>query len=159
MAVALRKLICNGGYVEEKELPLPNFKEKLCVMNEYRKQNHLCDVVLLAGEREFPAHRAVLSASSKFFEGLFTSQMKETSEEKVGVTFARLVVISWERNRAKKKIGHLNFVRLTGSTVGRGLGPPFKKSAGLHMMSILFCIKGTLIGTVSHLKTGRNSWG
>ena len=83
MSILLKQTISKAGYYEEREPEAQFFKEKMNIMNQYRKENHLCDVVLLIGDREFPAHRAILSASSKFFEGLFASHMKEATEQKV----------------------------------------------------------------------------
>ena len=52
-------------------------------INKYRQQSELCDVVLEVGSREFQAHRAVLSASCAFFEGLFSSEMKEKKQDRI----------------------------------------------------------------------------
>ena len=50
-------------------------------LNILRKQDHLCDVILVTkDETEFKAHRNVLSAASPFFHKLFHSDMKENQE-------------------------------------------------------------------------------
>ena len=50
-------------------------------LNMQRKQDHLCDVTLVThDEKEFKAHRNVLSAASPFFDKLFESDMKENRE-------------------------------------------------------------------------------
>ena len=50
-------------------------------LNMQRKQDHLCDVTLVAhDEKEFKAHRNVLSAASPFFHKLLESDMKENRE-------------------------------------------------------------------------------
>ena len=50
-------------------------------LNMLRKQDHLCDVILVTkDDTEFKAHRNVLSAASPFFHKLFHSDMKETQE-------------------------------------------------------------------------------
>ena len=46
-------------------------------MEQFRRQGILCDTTLLVEGLEFPAHRNVLAASSAYFLGLFTSDMKE----------------------------------------------------------------------------------
>ena len=51
-------------------------------LNMLRKQDHLCDVTLVTkDDKEFKAHRNVLSAASPFFHKLFHSDMKENQEE------------------------------------------------------------------------------
>ena len=50
-------------------------------LNMQRKQDHLCDVTLVTNDdKEFKAHRNVLSAASPFFDKLFESDMKENRE-------------------------------------------------------------------------------
>ena len=55
-------------------------------LDEYRKQERLCDIKVLVEGSEFPAHRAVLAANSGFFEGLFCTGLKENMEDSVRVT-------------------------------------------------------------------------
>lgn len=52
-------------------------------LNKYRQQGQLCDVVLKVGSCEFAAHRAVLSASCAFFEGLFASGLNEKEQYRI----------------------------------------------------------------------------
>ncbi|XP_078353486.1 kelch-like protein 24 [Oculina patagonica] len=50
-------------------------------LNMQRKQDHLCDVTLVTkDDKEFKAHRNVLSAASPFFHKLLQSDMKENRE-------------------------------------------------------------------------------
>ena len=50
-------------------------------LNVLRKQDHLCDVTLVTkGDKEFKAHRNVLSAASPFFLKLLQSDLKENRE-------------------------------------------------------------------------------
>ena len=50
-------------------------------LNMLRRQDHLCDVTLVTkDDKEFKAHRNVLSAASPFFCKLFQSDMKENRE-------------------------------------------------------------------------------
>ena len=54
-------------------------------LNELRKEKELCDIIITIGERSFPAHRAVLAASSRYFKVMFTSGFKESSADKVNI--------------------------------------------------------------------------
>ena len=50
-------------------------------LNMLRRQDHLCDITLVTkGDKEFKAHRNVLSAASPFFFKLLQSDMKENRE-------------------------------------------------------------------------------
>ena len=50
-------------------------------LNMLRRQDHLCDVTLeTKDDKEFKAHRNVLSAASPFFSKLLQSDMKENRE-------------------------------------------------------------------------------
>ncbi|XP_006639441.1 kelch-like protein 1 isoform X1 [Lepisosteus oculatus] len=52
-------------------------------MESYLKQQQLCDVILIAGDRKIPAHRLVLSAVSDYFAAMFTSDVCEAKQEEV----------------------------------------------------------------------------
>lgn len=52
-------------------------------LNEFRKDETLCDIVLTVQGMCFPAHRNILSANSEFFKALFANEMKESSERVV----------------------------------------------------------------------------
>ena len=48
-------------------------KSILTTMNNLRKSNTLCDVILQVENQDFPAHRIVLAACSDYFCAMFTS--------------------------------------------------------------------------------------
>lgn len=50
-----------------------------------RCHRKLCDVVLRAGEREIPTHRAILSACSSYFLAMFTHELLESEQEVVEI--------------------------------------------------------------------------
>jgi len=58
-------------------------REVLDQMNEYRLSGKLCDIVLRAEDDSFPAHRVVLSAASKYFNGMFCNNMAECQLKEV----------------------------------------------------------------------------
>ena len=47
-------------------------KSILTTMNNLRKCNTLCDVILRVGDKDFPVHRIVLAACSDYFCAMFT---------------------------------------------------------------------------------------
>nr|XP_018671645.1 kelch-like protein 12 [Ciona intestinalis] len=50
-----------------------------------RSNRRYCDVTLVAEGQKFPAHRAILAASSKYFDTMFSSQMKEEFERVIKI--------------------------------------------------------------------------
>ncbi|XP_072515488.1 zinc finger and BTB domain-containing protein 21 [Salminus brasiliensis] len=50
----------------------------LGVLNDQRLRGHLCDVVLVVGENRYQAHRSVLSASSEYFQSVFSRSDSES---------------------------------------------------------------------------------
>ncbi|XP_033120037.1 kelch-like protein 12 [Anneissia japonica] len=58
-------------------------KGMLMSMNELRKQELLCDVVLCVEKQMFPAHRIVMAASSDYFCAMFTGEMFESHRQQV----------------------------------------------------------------------------
>lgn len=51
-------------------------------MNDFRKQGILCDTTLVVEGIRFSAHKNILAASSPYFLGLFTTELKDISDEK-----------------------------------------------------------------------------
>ena len=52
----------------------------LTSINKLRKEKKLCDVTLKVGEKEFCAHRVVLSACSDYFCAMFTGDLEESHQ-------------------------------------------------------------------------------
>ena len=52
------------------------------ILNDFRKHNVLCEVVIVVHGRSFYAHRNVLAAASPYFRAMFTSNMREQIESK-----------------------------------------------------------------------------
>ena len=54
-------------------------------LEKLRVEGTFCDVVIVAGDREINAHKAVLSAASSYFKAMFTCNLAETSLTKVPI--------------------------------------------------------------------------
>lgn len=54
-------------------------KDSFSKFNEYRKNDSLCDVTIKIGSSLFRAHKVVLSASSEYFNCMFTTGLRENS--------------------------------------------------------------------------------
>ncbi|XP_054271966.1 kelch-like protein 5 [Macrosteles quadrilineatus] len=52
-------------------------------METYLLKNQLTDVTLIAGSRQIPAHRLVLSAGSEYFSAMFTSNLRESCQSEI----------------------------------------------------------------------------
>nr|XP_018671641.2 kelch-like protein 12 isoform X5 [Ciona intestinalis] len=50
-----------------------------------RSNKRYCDVTLVAEGQKYPAHRAILAASSNYFDTMFSSQMKEEFERVIKI--------------------------------------------------------------------------
>ena len=46
-------------------------------LNEFRESTFICDTTTKAEGKEFPVHRCVLAASSRYFKALFTTDLQE----------------------------------------------------------------------------------
>ena len=66
---------------DPKETGVAFYLENLShTLNQYRKQSQFCDITLWSGDgHSFPAHRAVLAASSPYFMTLFGSNFVDSS--------------------------------------------------------------------------------
>lgn len=52
---------------------------------EYFRDGRLCDIKLCVEEKEIPAHKVVLSASSKFFEAMFCGSFPEAQKDVISL--------------------------------------------------------------------------
>jgi hypothetical protein len=62
-------------YASEKQA-----QNALNAMNQMRRDDELCDVVLVVGSNKMPCHRIVLAANSQYFRVMFTGQMAEADK-------------------------------------------------------------------------------
>lgn len=60
-------------------------KEVLRKVHALRSHRKLCDVVLRAGDREIPTHRAILAAVSSYFQAMFTHELMESNQDIVEI--------------------------------------------------------------------------
>ncbi|XP_051905488.1 kelch-like protein diablo isoform X2 [Hippocampus zosterae] len=54
-------------------------------LNTLRLENSFCDVTLCCGGQEFPCHRIVLASFSSYFQAMFTTDLKESKQERVAI--------------------------------------------------------------------------
>ncbi|XP_072026470.1 uncharacterized protein [Amphiura filiformis] len=54
-------------------------------LNQLRHQAAFCDVTIIVGHQRFPAHKAVLSCASDYFQGMFSSGFQESTKSEVNV--------------------------------------------------------------------------
>ena len=72
--------------IEEHDVAIIPVKHTtLYSLEQQRKNSELCDVILQVEDKEFPAHRTVLVASSEYFLKMFTVEMKEKYSKKVPI--------------------------------------------------------------------------
>lgn len=57
----------------------------LAALENLRRREELCDVVLKVAEKEIKAHRVVLAAASPYFNAMFTSDLVESKQEVVNL--------------------------------------------------------------------------
>lgn len=56
-------------------------------LNDLREREELCDVTIIVEGRAIKAHRAVLAASSQYFNAMFTSKMSERNQSTVRLNY------------------------------------------------------------------------
>ena len=61
------------------------FEAVVNCLNEQRKRNELCDIVITVGGRDFNAHKSFLAASSDYFEAMLTSGFTESAKNKIEI--------------------------------------------------------------------------
>ncbi|XP_072020248.1 kelch-like protein 15 [Amphiura filiformis] len=72
-------------------------------LNQLRHQAAFCDVTIIVGDQRFPAHKAVLSCASEYFQGMFTSGFQESTMSEITVpgteeSFARILDFAYTGN-------------------------------------------------------------
>ncbi|KAM6962953.1 zinc finger and BTB domain-containing protein 7A isoform 1-T3 [Aplochiton taeniatus] len=88
-----------GGAGEAEEgpvgIPFPEHSaDILGNLNKQRLSGQLCDVLLVAEEQEFPAHRSVLASCSSYFHKLFTSGNAADQQNIYTLDFVRAEALS-----------------------------------------------------------------
>ncbi|KAJ8419078.1 hypothetical protein AAFF_G00005770 [Aldrovandia affinis] len=81
-----------GRRLEEGPVGVPfpeHSADLLGGLNEQRLSGQLCDILLVAQDREFPAHRSVLASCSSYFHKLFTSGAAADRQSVYAIDFVR----------------------------------------------------------------------
>ncbi|XP_031570372.1 kelch-like protein diablo [Actinia tenebrosa] len=83
--------------VQDQSLICDEAEARYCVkvlqrLNTFRYQGLLCDVTITAEDRDFAAHKGILSASSDYFQALFTTAMIEKNSEKINLDVSSSIV-------------------------------------------------------------------
>lgn len=60
-------------------------EESFCTMNELRREEKLCDVVLKVNKMEFHVHKIVLASTSPYLRAMFTNGMLETVQKVIDI--------------------------------------------------------------------------
>ena len=60
-----------------------HFKKVFGYLDKMRKKGELCDVTLIANQKEIKAHKAVLAAASSYFESMFVGEFSEPEGEPI----------------------------------------------------------------------------
>lgn len=78
-----KKLKMASVELSQVYVPVANYcVQMMNALNEFRKHNILCEVVIVVNGKQFYAHRNVLAASSPYFRAMFSSNMREQLENK-----------------------------------------------------------------------------
>lgn len=56
-------------------------------LNDLREREELCDITIIVEGRAIKAHRAVLAASSQYFNAMFTAKMSERNQATVSLIY------------------------------------------------------------------------
>ena len=54
-------------------------------LDQLRQQASFCDVNIIVGDQRFPAHKAVLSSTSDYFQGMFSTGFQESTMNEITV--------------------------------------------------------------------------
>lgn len=69
-----------------EQFKLEKYAAQLAItLNTFRKKNYMCDVVLVCREKEYLAHRNVLSAASPYFKESFTESEGSSSSQGISL--------------------------------------------------------------------------
>ena len=72
-------------YIPTLNYELDHLQELGSILNELRGEESLCDVTVNVGNKSFRAHKAVLAASSGYFNAMFTSGFRESDLSEVSI--------------------------------------------------------------------------
>lgn len=64
-------------------------------LNDLREREELCDITIIVEGRPIKAHRAVLAASSQYFNAMFTAKMSERNQASASLRYFRISLIDY----------------------------------------------------------------
>ncbi|ESO05500.1 hypothetical protein HELRODRAFT_171137 [Helobdella robusta] len=72
---------------DQKQLKNVNYSERiLSSFQDFKNDNVLSDIILIAGQSQYHCHKVILAASSPYFKAMFTSALKESRDNAVEFT-------------------------------------------------------------------------
>ncbi|KAG8038857.1 hypothetical protein G9C98_003164 [Cotesia typhae] len=81
---SISSLMSSASTIQDENFRVAKHAEiSLKCMENYLHKQQLTDIVLIAGDKRFSAHRLVLSASSEYFAAMFTSSLRESNQNEI----------------------------------------------------------------------------
>lgn len=72
-------------YIPTLNYEIDHLQELGSILNEFRNEESLCDVLVTVGNKSFRAHKAILAASSGYFNAMFTGGFQESGMSEVSI--------------------------------------------------------------------------
>ncbi|XP_008552054.1 kelch-like protein 5 [Microplitis demolitor] len=81
---SISSLMSSSSMTQDENFRVAKHAEiSLKCMENYLHKQQLTDIVLIAGDKRFAAHRLVLSAGSEYFAAMFTTSLRESNQTEI----------------------------------------------------------------------------